>query len=718
MGNDSPQVLFQGKLKLKRARELALMDYAVKRRGSIRQAMGFLNGVAASNLGVQGTSTYWTGNTYTGFARIRYEANCQFENDFLFRTNAANTARFSALHRMGFNLSVNVPARAVNVYKARACEALVNTSPFTGFMPEGKDDNADAIKLAERVFNNELEEGEARFNFREAITQACLSEAVMKTTLVPQGGQPESIEVPLWLDMYGQLKKDSRGGPIYGDEELDDDPDVLGAKVLRRDPIIKFIGGESLSEPQQMLRNKPIIEQLDVRAVGWENFFCNPLEPSIHKADCIAHEMDEDYDVLMKRTENVRLNQDAKAWLKSVKESASRYPQTEGTQPHFARGEWDLDVFGPTKICICEQWMRYDVLDRGQADEICFMWAVGGNGTEAYPIYYDLMQDASPTGKRPFEVLRVIPVRDRWYGFGFYDLLSDDHAFIDDAWNRIRARSTASGRVDVMRRDAFEGPASTGGPLSMSEGKVLYVKHGAPEGAIKGNLIDSIPFPELDDKIWEMLKMALQTAQLRSGTMTASDAAASELPANKTATGQNLLENESQLMSQDTTQDLIKGITAVLKQAIMAVFNTPNEQTKANFAERVNLLLGPEDGATLLTWLQTAKPDQFAKHVKLLLTKARSKQALEAATGINLTLTGGMSFLQLAQQMPGVAEVMIPTFNDLLTTRDMPNSIQALKAILQAVQVNSYAMAAAAKGLHSASPTQNPVAAAAPPPTP
>lgn len=680
--------------------------------------MGFLNAVPSSGLGVQpGVQPYWSGGVYTGWARIRYEAYSSYENDFLFRTRADASGKFSKIHqKTDFNLSVNVPARAVNVYKARACESLVNTSPFTGFMPEGKDDDAEAIKLAERVFNNELEDGEARFHFREAITQACLSEAVMKTTLVPKGGEPETVEVSLWLDSNGQVIRDSRGAPVFGDEALDDHPDILGAKVLRRDPNIQFLGGETQTEPQQMLRNKPTVEGLDVRPVGWENFFCNIQESNIHKADCIFHEVSEDYDMLMRRTQGVKLNKNAREWLKTVKECGARYPQTEGEQPHVSRGEWDQDPYGPVKLLICEMWLRYDVLDRGQADEICFMWAVGGDGTEAFPIYYDLMQDASPTGKRPFEVLRVIPVRDRWYGFGFYDLLSDDHAFIDDAWNRIRARSSASGRLDWMRRDSFEG-LEYGAPASMSTGKVYMVKSSvAPTDPIEGHHIGSIKFPEMDERIWEMLKMALQTAQLRSGTMTASDAAASELPANNTATGQNLLENESQLMSQDTTQDLIRGITAVLKQAIMAVFNAPNAVTRENFAERVNTLLGADDGPKLLTWLETAKPEEFSKHVKLLLTKARSKQALEAATGINLTLTGGMSFLQLAQQMPAVAEAMKPVYVDMLSARDMSNADQICNAILQAAQAMQ--MAAAPKSLHAPAPTQNPVAAAAPPPIP
>lgn len=671
------------------------MEHCVKRRTSIRTELGFLDGVATAGLGVQGGATMWRGSTYTGFARIRAEAHAMYENDFSFRALPGNAKRFSTLFQH-FNESVNVPKRAINVYKARACEALVNTSPFTGFMPEGQDDNADAIKLAERVFHNSLEESEVRFRFRDGITQACLSEAVMKTTLSPTGGEPvETEDAQIWLTSTGVPIRDQRGGFVFGDEPLDDHPDILGAKVLKRDPSVEFRGSEVLSDPRPMLRNTPIVNKLDVHPTGWENFFCSILEPDIHTADCIFHEYDEDYDSLIKRTQGARLNTDARLWLDNLKMSSQRYQQAEGGQPHWNRGERDVEMFGPIRVHICEQWLRFDVYDRGQADEICVMWAVGSGGNQLWPIYYELMHRASPTGKRPFEVIRVIPVRNRWYGFGFYDLLSNEHRFIDDAWSRIRARSSASGRMDYIRKNAFEG-LEYGQPASLSQGRVYVVKSDVPPTTPISSLIGSIAFPEMDDRIWEMLKMCLQTAQLMSGTMTAGDAASSDLPANNTATGQNLLSNESDLMSNDTTQDVIRGITATLKQIIVAVFSTPDEASKSILTENINSLLGVEAGKLLLEWLQTNKPKDFGKHVRLLLTKARSKQALEAATAIIAQITGGMPWVAVCQNYgQEVAEALKPLFVDICNAHDMSNADKVLETTMKAVLAQMAAQQAA-----------------------
>lgn len=644
------------------------MEHCRKRRESIRTEMGFLN-ASGGGYGNGGTHYNFQGRFYTGWALKRAEAHAQYEGDFEWRRFPGNAKRFSTLFQH-FNESINVPKRAINVYKARACEALVNTSPFTGFMPEGQDDDSDAIKMAERVFHRKLEDSEARFHFREGIKQACISESVMKTALIPIVAEPEmDDEAQIYLDAFGVPLRDTRGGYVFGDEPLDASPDILGARVLKRDPSVVIGNMSYLSDPQPMLRSAPTTFKLDIRPVGWENFFCSILEPDIHTADCCFHEFDEDLDSLLNRIQGVSLSMPAKAWLQTLKDSNTRYPQAEGGQPVYWRGERDPEMWGPIKVHICEQWIRFDVTDRGQADELCVTWAVASNGTEAYPIYYDLMKSASPTGKRPFEVIRVIPVRDRWYGFGFYDLLSNEHAFIDDAWSRIRARSSASGRFDWMKRGSWEG-LEYGNPGALSTGRVYIMKEGTT-GAV-GEHMGSVPFGEMDEKIWEMLKMALQNAQLISGTMTAGDAAMSNMPANDTATGQDLLSNESELASNDTTQDVTRGVVATLKQAIIAVFENYDP-------EEGNLLLGADKGIQLQTWLKTNKPKDFSAHVKLLLTKARSKQALQAATQANQLVTGGLSWIAICQQFPDWAPQLESFFIDSLNALDQSNADKIIK---------------------------------------
>lgn len=688
------KVLLRSALRLNGEQEQRLLEHCMRRRLSVRTEMGFMDSLASSGINGVGTTTGWRGLSCTGWALKRQEAYASYENDFTFRNMPGNQKRFGTIFAY-FNESVNVPKRAVNVYKARACEALVNTSPFTGFMPEGQDDDSDAIKLAERLFNQKLEDSEARFHFREGIAQACLSEAVMKTTLVPVLGETVmDPEAQIWTDAFGNPMRDSKGSYVFGDEPLDPSPDILGAQCLRRDPSVIIGNTASLSDPQPLPKTTPTTFKLDIRPTGWENFFCSILEPDIHTADTCFHEFDQDLDVLLQQVQGVSLNQPARQWLETMKSSCLRYPQAEGSQPVWYRGERDPEMYGPIKVLICEQWIRFDVYDRGQADELCVTWAVANGGTEAWPIYYDLMKSASPTGKRPFEVIRVIPVRNRWYGFGFYDLLSNEHAFIDDAWTRMRARSSSSGRFDWMKRGSWEG-LEYGAPATLSTGRVYIMKEGM-KGPVNEHM-GSISFAEMDERIEKMLEMALQSAQLMSGTMTAGDAAMSSMPANDTATGQDLLSNESELMSNDTTQDVIRGLVATLKQAVIAVFDNYD-------IEEGNLLLGADKGVQLQTWLKTNKPKQFSAHVKMLLTKARSKQALQAASQANQIITGGLSWLQIIQQFPQFAEQLQPFFLDMLNALDISNAANVLKIPPQLLQ-----QALAQQQAQEQQPTQLPV---------
>ena len=351
-----------------------------------------------------------------------------------------------------------------------------------------------------------------------------------------------------------------------------------------------------------MLKDTPTTNKLDVHPVGWENFFCSILEPDIHTADCIFHEYDENYDSLLKRTQGVRLNSDARLWLDNLKQSSQRFQQAEGVNLTGTVGNETLKCSGRSVSTFANSGCGMTFMTEGRLTKFASCGQSDRGGNQLWPIYYDLMTNASPTGKRPFEVIRVIPVRDRWYGFGFYDLLSNEHRFIDDAWSRIRARSSASGRMDYIRRDAFEG-LEYGQPASLSSGRLYVVKSGVPPTTPVSSLIGSIPSRDGRAHLGDVEDVPSDgTAHVRHHDRRGRGFI--RFPANNTATGQNLLSNESDLMSNDTTQDVIRGITATLKQIIVAVFSTPDAASKLILQESANVLLGVEAAKTLLDWLK------------------------------------------------------------------------------------------------------------------
>ena len=683
--SNKPRVLFSGKLKMTAERENDLMQYAVNRRNAIRMEMGWEAGSSNAGRGVYSYGATHTESIASGWALKRREAWAQYENDFSHRLNHR---RFGTLYKL-FNESINVPKRCIDVWSARARENLVATNPFVTLLPEGRDDDADAIKIADRIFNHELIVGDVRHEYREGIKQAAVSEAVMKTTITIEHEEDEEGSFSFWLGPDGEPVRDSNDYYIFSDDEITDSAEVVGEKVVKRDPLTIIPEGSQLSPLTMMTRRGKSTQRLDQKPVGWENFFCSPLAADIHSADCIFHEFDEDWDVLYSRTKGKPITKKAMEWLKALQASAMSEPKTEGGQPKTHRGERDVEIGSgaPCKIHCCEMWMRYDALGTGYAQEICVTWAVASGGSEMWPIWYELLKDCSPTKKRPFDVWRAIPVKDRWYGFGFYDLLSNEHRFIDDCWTRLRARSSASGRFDWMKKGAWHG-TELGQPVSLSTGKVWYLKEGAQGGGNEN--AGSIQLPELDARIWQMLEMAMRNAQLISGTMTAGDAQVSGMPANNTATGINALANESELMSGDTTQDLVRGMTHSLQQAFVAVFD--------NLDVAIADVLGPDDYKTLTDWLSKVQVKKWARYVRLLLTKQRNKQTLEAVMNANKFMTGGLSWLQIVSQWGAFTDTLRPLFVDALNAHDIANADKMLTVPTQFLQQQQAMMQQAAAG--------------------
>ena len=670
-----PRVLIRGKLRLDWETENDLMRYCIQMRGNIRTEMGYNNQVAYSmGRGLYSYGTNHGQSSVSGWALKRREAHLQYENDF---THRLNTKRFSSIFKL-FNESLNVPKRAVNIFTARTCENLLNTDPFLSLTPEGTEDDADAIKSAEKLFHAEITTSKTRAHLRDAIRQAALSEAVVKTTLVYDQEEPEIGDFSVLLQYPdGPAVRDSHNGYVFnGDDQVIDHPEILGVRTILRDTNVEIPETAVWSAPRKLTKPGKITTRLEQQPIGWENFYCSLLESDIHSAPVIFHEFDEDLDNLMRRTRGQQLTKPAREWLEEVAKTHQNDTKSEGKQPQYHRGERPLELGGTVKIHVCEMWLRYDVLKTGYSQEICVTWAVGYGGTEMIPIFYELMKDCSPTQKRPFRVIRVIPVRDRWYGFGFYDLLSNDHAFVDDSWTRIRARSSASGRFDWMRKGSWEG-LEFGQPASLSSGRVNYLKENV-EGPASEHA-GSIAFPEMDQNIWKMLEMSISNARAMSGTVMPSDVQEGGSPAGNTATGMNALMNESELMANDATQDTMEGLLDVLRDGFIARFSHLEEG-------EVNEALGADNGKKLMDWVKNNKPSNWSKHLKLLLTKSRSRQALEASMNANKLVTGGLSWLQICTQFPQWVDQLRPLFHDGLAAMDVSSAKKILEIPPNAMQ--------------------------------
>ena len=635
--SERPRVISVGydkkDLKLSRALENDFMKHVVDRYTALRKEMG------------HGTKP-GTFNPDT-FCGIRYQAWLEYEDDFEHRRNSS---KYGPLYK-DYNSSLNLPQRAVNVFTSKACEALVNSQPFVGLKPLDKADEHPALPIAERILRRGLNKCKAQSGFREAIKHAGVGgEAILKVTKLITSSLEDKDE-PIWLNATDNTPlTDSRGRWITEGDDWEDSPDSLdGEKRLKRDPSVMRPADAVLSIPVKVTHER-VERNLSMEPVGFENFLCSTTAASIHSAESLHHVFDMTVDDIWKLTKGMRLTEEAKAWLKMIKDGADGKTKADSSQPREHNGEEEEQGDAPGILRMCESWLRFDAEKNGYARELYVLWDID----HQYPVCYNYMERVSPTGKRPFEVERIIPQRGRWWGRGFYHFLQKEHNFVDRQWNRIDSRSGISGSFKYVKENAFVEQAFM--PFKFNEPRVWTLKAGYDERT-QGKPFNNEALPALDENIWRMLMQAVQFSQLKSGTMTAGDAEASDSSITNTATGINSLNAESDLLGNNMYVDVMAGIVATLQQAGICLFHELEpmraSDTPEDTAEKMErwgpifAFVGDANAKILNDYLASRPIETLFEHVALTMTKERTKQQLAANQQVWQMLVGQTPWIQL-----------------------------------------------------------------------
>ena len=655
------RVVIQGNLVLNRAREDFVMDQVMRQFENTRKEMGYISK-----------------GQYQGHMLKRKEAWSEYENDFEHRKNKA---KYGPLYTL-FNNSVNIPKRAVRVFKARACEQLLNSEPFAGMTPSGIEDIDPGVKQGERYFQYKLKECGSKYALRDSIEQSGVSgETPIKITQFADR-RTEQKTTKIYVDADGVPVRDSRNRFVR-EGSVEDDPDTLDGKRVKHDRSTKINPSlHTLSADMKTAVESLTNRKLDMKRVGWEDFWCPLSARDIFSAQAIHETFDMPMDKVWSFTQGLIISPEAKAWREGIL-SVSGEAKSGENQPRVRHGEEEgLNSGDPGVLGLCETYIRIDAENNGIPCEVYVLWQVDGNGG-GYPIYYDYLTEVSQTGNRPYRINRIIPVRGRWYGMGFYELLSNEHNFIDRQWNRIDSRNSTSGRLTWVRDNAFT-EQKFGIPIEFNNPRIYHLDAGVQDSK---QAFGYYELPSVDENIWKMFSQASQAAQLMTGTITPSDAEASKLDITDTATGINSLTAESELMSGDTIQECQRGIFEALQDAALVVFMdfvSADDEIKKDAQEDLIDFVGSENAEQVFTWLQNNKPQKLLMHIRLLLTKARSKQQFEANMAIYKLLTGGAPWISLASQVQQgimssqVYESLKPVVKKIVTALDDTMPMEAL----------------------------------------
>ncbi len=635
MSSSPTRVIVKGSLQLTRAQEDLLCRQFMERFQAARREMGWMG----------------HGQAYGGLLQRWQEYTRMYEGDFSHR--ALQDELFEQ-----FNTSDNVPQRAIRVFKAKANAKLLNTQPWftVGQARRGKEDSR--IKLVDEYYQELLEEADARNALHQGI-EACGIRGNQIVKITRKLDQVHSRKETRVLMVGGHVFRDTAGRPITEQDEWEDDPEVYGRRVLRRDRRILMDGEPTWSDEVFTLPVTSTTRRgLDVVCKPWQDFYCSPQARSIHEADCFdVYDLDVDDLLSRMHSGGGQLSDEAELWLNKVRREDGR-AKTDSAQPQANRYEHEEDKDARPRVQIAEGWIKMDA----DGDNRCEELFVAMDVTNETPVFYDYMEEASPTGRKPYANLRLIPLEERWTGIGFYQLLENQHAFIDRQRNRIDARSGLSGNIKWQKAGAVR-EAKFGVPLRFNDPRFYTIE---PE--FTGNdAFGVFSLPPMAEQCWQLLESERQNAQLLSGTLTPQDQDFSNSPGGDTLGGLELMAKESEILNDDSLQGLIRGIRETLDQGARVTL-TPEGFDLGKCVD----ILSEVDAQEVAAWVREGHGRNLGRRIKLLLTKSRSLQQLRSNMQA-LEVLGRWDQLQPEQQVR-----YFDIYQDILNSLEVQSPDKAL----------------------------------------
>jgi hypothetical protein len=589
------RVIVKSDMRLDLARETHLCNRVLERFELARKEMGW-RGPKSGYCGLLGKWKRYTDEYLNDFSARALE-------DELFET---------------VNSSDNVPQRAIRAFKARANEKLLSTEPWcsVGQQRRGKEDPR--IKLVDEYFEELLEEAEVRRTLHRAIEGAGVR-GVQILKIAQRLDQVYARKDVQIVMMGGQPMLDSAGRPVTAEDKWEDDPETPGQSRLQRDPRIKH----PLDTPPEISEDKhnlpteqPTRKGLSVANKPWQDFFCSPTARSIHEADCFDV-YDLDVDDLLSRmySSGGQLSDEAEQWLEKVRREDGMAKSDSGL-PNEDRGEIEEAKDARPKIQVAECWLKIDADGDNRAEEMHFVMDI----TNQQPIFYTYMQEASPTGRRPYVELPMIPVEGRWHGMGYYELLKNQHSFIDRQRNRIDARSGITGHILLQRAGAIRD-TKWGVPLGFNNRNFYTVE----DSVELKEAIGAFSLPPVSEECRQLMTDDRQIAQMISGNLSPRDEDFSDSPGAETLGALELMAKESEILNDDALQGLITGIREALDQAAQVTL-TPDNFDLAKCRD----VLDETDAQQVESWVMEDQARNLSRRIKLLLTKSRSLEQLQS----------------------------------------------------------------------------------------
>lgn len=551
------------------------------------------------------------------------------------------------------NVTLGSGLRHSRYISARVQDDLLGTEPFFAAIG-AKTDKEELAKQVEHYVQEEIEKGGIRDALQEAQKIAIYrNECVVKTGYI-QDATPYVGEATVLVDyLTGEpVVTPEKGIFVYQDDQVTPSPQDQNVMLLDSDPsfsmtdhpdqgivVIPEMGtpGQPDYSPERLGKYEyfPELPQVLVKKQGiyaegldYRSFLCPLRVKSLHDADTVVHLYLETPSRLQKIYGGIDCSQQYFAYWNQPGQDKPKHEQGENDQPPTVI--WQ-------QIIVAEVYRRCDPDQTGDDKEIFLVMDL----TNERPIYYNFL--ANHMAKRPFESLPGIEkVPGRWYGRGVYGML-DSHLFYEDV---EASRSFFKNSQDATIQFAYKNAVEywkNGQPPEIGTGDTNWVREDwDPEGKRKIIWRENMASDWKGDET--LMNTMRQSSDALVGAISTASASESDFNQSKTATGNQLVQQASDIIARATEQAHTAAINLILEQLV---------DISLEHMDSSMLTTDPDSDQVALVNKNEAR--HLDRDVRLLLTRSRSTQLLNTSTQ---ALAIAKDYRMLSQTDPAGAKVM------------------------------------------------------------
>lgn len=632
---NSPLVIVPSALELTQEQESQLLQHCLARLTTLEQEHGRTDYGAPNWLTSQSTTNLQS--QAISFMGRQHLAHLVMQGQMDWRT-----AIIGGIYS-DTNIHFPITRRILLQQIARAINYYTGTDPWFTAYDVGLSD-AELADKVERWLRYEADQSGLTQVVNTAITLAFIQgQQVIKTTHEKRVDYYETWAEVL-VDAKGQPFTAQDGDYIFKADvfvpavDADGNPSPTD-HVLKRDGKTPWPGIDTF---KKVKLRRSLMQYSGARSacIHYLDFLAPLTAEDIQTADCVVHLFNQPIIEMMQRF--IELDWQATGKPLSPQQQVERLselvhalmPGSSGTnndqlaganqaRPELKEGEGStgLDTIEPLGS-FAEFYLHYDANGDGLQESILVIC----DRDCRIPIYYDYVANVTWNGKRPFDVIRVNPVSNRWHGQSQIETFWNIQETIDLFINRMHLAQMSSGRVDLWNPQlTIEGEQNPNLELNWGSTYTLKDPTVDPKQVLHSIHLQDLKYSELKDFVQLLIQIAINM----SGVSNVNDGQMAALDTQKLATGIKNLEQSGEELFGVFIADLRPGVQCLVRNfGHVAILHMDQPKAFKYFEGDVGVLamITPEEVRNLRL------------DVDISLTKYRSQQ--EAAQGMSAWAIG------------------------------------------------------------------------------